>query len=66
MKTWVTFNNKHNQEDGKMGKKNRKNNTPEPDGLDVEYSSELADHNDLEAQARAEAADKRAKGKRTK
>jgi hypothetical protein len=28
-------------------------------GLDVEYSSELADQNDLEAQARAQAADRR-------
>ncbi|MED1204984.1 YfhD family protein [Heyndrickxia acidicola] len=31
------------------------------DGRDVEYSQELADHDDLEAQARSEAADKRAK-----
>jgi YfhD-like protein len=29
------------------------------DGLDVEYSSELADQDDLEAQARAQAADRR-------
>lgn len=50
-----------------MGKKKRKNNqAPEPDGLDVEYSSELADQNDLEAQARADAADKRAKKRKTK
>jgi YfhD-like protein len=35
------------------------------DGLDVEYSSELADQDDLEAQARAQAADRRQnKGRR--
>jgi YfhD-like protein len=33
-------------------------------GLDVEYSSELADQNDLEAQARAQAADRRQKNSR--
>ena len=32
----------------------------ESDGIDVEYSSELADHDDVEAQARANAADRRA------
>ncbi|MFJ8246379.1 YfhD family protein [Peribacillus asahii] len=31
------------------------------DGIDVEYSEELADTDDLEAQARANAADQRAK-----
>ncbi|PLR83637.1 YfhD family protein [Bacillus canaveralius] len=31
------------------------------DGIDVEYSRELADHEDLEAQARAKAADERAR-----
>ena len=31
------------------------------DGLDVEFSQEVADHADLEAQARANAADQRAK-----
>ena len=35
----------------------------ESDGRDIEYSEELADHEDLEANARAEAADKRAKRK---
>jgi hypothetical protein len=30
-------------------------------GLDVEYSSELADQNDLEANARAQSADRRQK-----
>lgn len=33
------------------------------DGLDVEFSQEVADHTDLEAQARANAADQRAKRK---
>lgn len=31
----------------------------ESDGRDVEFSRELADHEDMEAQARATAADKR-------
>lgn len=31
------------------------------DGIDVEYSRELADHEDLEAQARANAANQRVK-----
>ncbi|PLR75987.1 YfhD family protein [Bacillus sp. V3-13] len=31
------------------------------DGIDVEFSRELADHEDLEAQARAKAADERAR-----
>ncbi|MCZ0702797.1 hypothetical protein J2T56_003084 [Natronobacillus azotifigens] len=30
------------------------------DGRDVEFSEELADHEDIEAQARAKAADRRA------
>ena len=33
------------------------------DGIDVEYSAELADQADIEAQARANAADERAKRK---
>ncbi len=33
------------------------------DGIDEEYSEELADQADIEAQARATAADQRAKGK---
>lgn len=36
-------------------------NASQANGLDVEYSSELADQNDLEAQARAQAADRRQK-----
>ncbi len=48
-----------------MGKKN-KNNLPQTpkqlksDGIDEEYSRELADQEDLEAQARANAANQRA------
>lgn len=38
-----------------------KNQKIEPDGLDIEFSQELADHEDIEAQARAKAADDRAK-----
>ncbi|MDC3412764.1 YfhD family protein [Aquibacillus sp. 3ASR75-11] len=34
-----------------------------PDGRDIEFSQELADHEDLEAQERAKAADRRVKGK---
>ncbi|MUK89445.1 YfhD family protein [Ornithinibacillus sp. L9] len=33
------------------------------DGRDIEFSEELADHNDKEAQARSRAADQRAKRK---
>ncbi|WP_141525286.1 YfhD family protein [Bacillus cereus] len=39
-----------------MNKKNFKQNKA-ADGIDVEFSRELADHNDLEANARANAAD---------
>ncbi|MBU8908878.1 YfhD family protein [Desertibacillus haloalkaliphilus] len=35
----------------------------EPDGKDIEFSKELADHDDMEALARSEAADRRAKQK---
>jgi hypothetical protein len=45
-----------------MAKKKQKNITP--DGLDVEFSQELADQDDLEAQARSQAADKRAKARK--
>lgn len=34
------------------------------DGLDVEFDRELADHEDLEAMARSNAADERAKRRR--
>ncbi len=53
-----------------MEKRNRKspshNNAKasQANELDVEYSSELADQNDLEAQARAQAADRRQKNGR--
>ncbi|WP_142344230.1 YfhD family protein [Bacillus cereus] len=43
-----------------MNKKNLKQNKS-ADGIDVEFSRELADHNDLEANARANAADARQK-----
>ncbi|HEY2420652.1 MAG TPA: YfhD family protein [Neobacillus sp.] len=36
------------------------------DGIDVEYSQELADHADLEAQARANAANQRVNTNRQK
>ena len=36
------------------------------DGIDVEYSRELADHEDLEAQARSNAANKRANRRKRK
>ncbi|WP_459500153.1 YfhD family protein [Bacillus sp. C1] len=36
------------------------------DGIDVEFSRELADQNDLEANARADAADARQKRQSTK
>jgi hypothetical protein len=36
------------------------------DGIDEEYSTELADHEDLEAQARANAANQRVKVKKRK
>lgn len=40
-----------------------KKNAPS-DGIDVEYSVELADQDDIEAQTRANAADQRAKRKK--
>jgi hypothetical protein len=40
---------------------NRAAGASQANGLDVEYSSELADQDDLEAQARAQAADRRQK-----
>ncbi|MES1048548.1 YfhD family protein [Bacillus thuringiensis] len=43
-----------------MNKKNFKQSKT-TDGIDVEFSRELADHNDLEANARANAADARQK-----
>jgi|APAra7269097024_1048537.scaffolds.fasta_scaffold00170_40 hypothetical protein len=39
------------------------NKNVKPDGLDVEYSAELADHDDIEAQERSAQADARAKKK---
>lgn len=40
-----------------------KNQISDTDGLDIEFSEELADHDDREAQARSKAADRRVKGK---
>jgi len=48
-----------------MNKKNFKQNKA-TDGIDVEFSRELADHDDLEANARANAADARQKRQSTK
>jgi|GEM_PF-980390 len=48
-----------------MNKKNFKQNKA-TDGIDVEFSRELADHNDLEANARANAADARQNGSQQK
>ncbi|WP_407268604.1 YfhD family protein [Radiobacillus sp. PE A8.2] len=50
----------------KRGSKTKLAQTPkqqlkESDGFDVEFSQELADHEDVEAQERARAADARAK-----
>ena len=39
------------------------NKNVKPDGLDVEYSTELADHDDIEAQERSAQADARVKKK---
>lgn len=49
-----------------MAKKQSLPQTPKnmkSDGLDVEFSRALADHDDLEAMARSKAADRRAKNK---
>lgn len=48
-----------------MNKKKFTNKTKATDGIDVEFSRELADHNDLEANARANAADARQKRQST-
>ncbi|MEH7456044.1 MULTISPECIES: YfhD family protein [Bacillus] len=47
-----------------MNKKNL-NRKQVSDGIDVEFSRELADHDDLEANARADAADARQKRQST-
>nr|WP_313897342.1 YfhD family protein [Bacillus cereus group sp. BfR-BA-01380] len=49
----------------KMKKKNVQQNNVS-DGIDVAFSRELADQDDLEAQARADAADARQKQQRNK
>jgi hypothetical protein len=43
-----------------MGKERNKQANKLNDGLDIEYSQELADTDDLEAQERSREADKRA------
>ncbi|WP_113745325.1 YfhD family protein [Bacillus cereus] len=48
-----------------MNKKHLKRNKAS-DGIDVEFSREFADHDDLEANARADAADARQKRQSTK
>ncbi|AXN39576.1 YfhD family protein [Peribacillus butanolivorans] len=57
-----------------MGRNNNRDNNAQKlpqvpknlksDGLDVEYSSELADQQDIEAQARSNAASRRANNRR--
>ncbi|WP_078429139.1 YfhD family protein [Alkalihalobacterium alkalinitrilicum] len=52
-----------------MGKKKKKQQqiaNVQNDGMDVEYSAELADANDIEANERGAAADRRAKKKKKK
>ena len=56
-----TFNNRS---DYKWQKRSQKQKNIKPDGLDVEFSQELADQDDLEAQARSKAADERAKARK--
>ncbi|WP_394237884.1 YfhD family protein [Niallia oryzisoli] len=46
-----------------MTKENQFKNNFKSDGVDEEFSRELADQDDLEAQARAEAANQRVKQK---
>lgn len=46
-----------------MSKKKKNTNEPIAKAEDVEYSRELADENDVEAQARAKEADERARAK---
>jgi hypothetical protein len=47
-----------------MGKK-RKNRRLKANGIDVEFSQELADQDDLKAQARSQAAKQRVKAKQS-
>ena len=49
-----------------MAKKKKNQKNLKPDGLDVEFSQELADQADLEAEARANAANARAKARKKK
>ncbi|OIJ14019.1 YfhD family protein [Anaerobacillus arseniciselenatis] len=48
-----------------MGKKKKQRNQEVvSDGRDIEFSQELADQDDIEAQERSQAADRRAKKKK--
>lgn len=51
----------HNNRDKNKGSLPQVPKNMKSDGIDVEYSQELADHADLEAQARSNAANQRAK-----
>ncbi|MGE7767460.1 YfhD family protein [Peribacillus sp. NPDC096540] len=53
-------NNIHHNQDKNAQKLPQVPKNLKSDGLDVEYSSELADQQDIEAQARANAATRRA------
>lgn len=53
----------HNHSKGRNHLAQTPKNNIKPDGRDVEFIEEFADHEDKEAQARSDAADKRAKKK---
>lgn len=48
----------------KQNQSYKHNKVSHPDGLDVEFSEDKADHDDLEALARSKEADKRAKSRK--
>lgn len=58
--------NKHKTRDKNKGSLPQVPKNLKSDGLDVEYSRELADHEDLEAQARSNAAAQRVRAKKQK
>ncbi|MCM3740534.1 YfhD family protein [Oceanobacillus luteolus] len=53
----------HNKNKNSRFAQTPKQQLRESDGIDVEYSVELADTDDREAQARSKAAERRVKGK---
>lgn len=55
---------RHHTRDSNKGSLPQVPKNMKSDGIDVEYSQELADQADLEAQARANAANQRVKHKR--